>query len=647
MSGLARKLPQSQSFGFGIGMVLFAVLAVVFMPVSGVSAATLDVCTSGCTYNTIQSAVNAASSGDTISISAGTYTENVTISGKYVTLDGAGSGAGDTIIESASAGTNVLTIQAGGASENARQVVQNLRITGASNAADSIVISGDHITIANVTVVNTTTTGTGLEVGVVNDLIVTGSTFTGHTNGLRLGTQAVLDGASITNSHFDGNQFGMNVFQATNGSGVLNDLTVTNTTFNNNAQKGIYVEKLSNALFDHITVNNSGTDPAYQYNAGIDINLKYDSYDDIEIRDSVISNSGVTINSSPFPGAAIAVKARDDGSYSSSAATLTNFLMTGVEVINNPAVGIRFGEPSKDNAGPTAPVVTQSRILNNGGDGIVNVAQAHVNAENNWWGCNTGPNTANCETTSNVSSGSIDTDPWLTETSDDDNDDDNDAPVEAPQSTGPVTTYESNAAGTGTSGAITASGNPNVNVTALVVNGEGNLASVGDPNLIGMGVVQAVDVYTYLPGGVLATVFDPPLTVCLQGAGTVYFRPASDQTGTFVPAPAFAGGNGLCVTLSEPGLLVLVGTTTGAPVVQQAAATSSATSTPLTDCEVTTEYILRLRAEPNTSSAILDRLPMSTVVDASETVDGWYKVVYGDQQGWVSGDYVSTSGSCG
>ena len=39
-------------------------------------------------FSTIQAAVTAAANGDTISIAAGTYTENVTITDKAVTIDG-------------------------------------------------------------------------------------------------------------------------------------------------------------------------------------------------------------------------------------------------------------------------------------------------------------------------------------------------------------------------------------------------------------------------------------------------------------------------------------------------------------------------------------------------------------------------------
>ncbi len=63
---------------------------------SPASAATVTVCASGCTYTAIQPAVTAALSGDTVSVAAGTYTEQVVID-KNLTLTGAGSGT--TIIQ--------------------------------------------------------------------------------------------------------------------------------------------------------------------------------------------------------------------------------------------------------------------------------------------------------------------------------------------------------------------------------------------------------------------------------------------------------------------------------------------------------------------------------------------------------------------
>ena len=52
----------------------------------------MTVSINGTTYATIQAAVDAAANGDTIEITAGTYTEDVTITGKSITIDGAETG---------------------------------------------------------------------------------------------------------------------------------------------------------------------------------------------------------------------------------------------------------------------------------------------------------------------------------------------------------------------------------------------------------------------------------------------------------------------------------------------------------------------------------------------------------------------------
>ena len=96
------------------------------------AGAVLSVCPSGCAYAHIQDAINAAASGDTISVAAGTYTETVTIP-LSVTL--AGAGAGNTIIDGNKSGT-VVTVNAG-----ATVVITGVTIQDGSNG-----ISARHAT---------------------------------------------------------------------------------------------------------------------------------------------------------------------------------------------------------------------------------------------------------------------------------------------------------------------------------------------------------------------------------------------------------------------------------------------------------------------------------------------------------------------
>jgi Chlamydia polymorphic membrane protein (Chlamydia_PMP) repeat len=79
-----------------IRLAVLGWLAWVLVPGIG-QATTRDVCAGGCSYSTIQAAVNAAVPGDVIDIRAGSYTEDVEVTVAGLTITGAG--AGLTIVE--------------------------------------------------------------------------------------------------------------------------------------------------------------------------------------------------------------------------------------------------------------------------------------------------------------------------------------------------------------------------------------------------------------------------------------------------------------------------------------------------------------------------------------------------------------------
>lgn len=49
---------------------------------------------------------------------------------------------------------------------------------------------------------------------------------------------------------------------------------------------------------------------------------------------------------------------------------------------------------------------------------------------------------------------------------------------------------------------------------------------------------------------------------------------------------------------------------------------------------------LRLRKEPNTNCETLDRISSGIRLEVLETLDGWYKVSYNGQEGYVSATYT-------
>ena len=104
---------------------LVAGLAALLLLAAGqASAATLNVCPSGCPYTQLAPALAAADNGDTIRVGPGTYDGGVTIDLSVKLL---GAGAGRTII---SGGGPVLTIGEFGASAEPTVSIQGVTITG-------------------------------------------------------------------------------------------------------------------------------------------------------------------------------------------------------------------------------------------------------------------------------------------------------------------------------------------------------------------------------------------------------------------------------------------------------------------------------------------------------------------------------------
>ncbi len=91
-------------------MVESTALAILLLA-GGADAATLTVCSSGCTYTSIQAAINAASTGDIIEVQSGTYYENVNVN-KSLILKGIDTGSGNPVVDARGNGS-AITLSAG------------------------------------------------------------------------------------------------------------------------------------------------------------------------------------------------------------------------------------------------------------------------------------------------------------------------------------------------------------------------------------------------------------------------------------------------------------------------------------------------------------------------------------------------------
>lgn len=357
-----------------VALVLGAALCLVF---AGTALAETHTVNPG---DSIQAAIDAAAAGDTIQIAAGTYEQNIVVN-KHVKLVGAGN---TTIIRRATAGGAAITVTASGTADD-YLLLKDLRIEPASEfgidipgTADATAATVRYLRVENVQVVGDATH---------------------HTENERcfnVGPYATIEHLDIQGSAFNACDHGLliNKQYSPPDDSYANNISVRNTTFTGNGYKGIYAEKLSNALFENITVSNNGSDPNWNqaWNAGIDINLKAGDYQNLTFRNMTVTGNGKTYAN----GVGLTIKARDDASsYNTYPATLDNVLIEGGAFTGNEH-GIRIGETGKLNAGPTNVVIHGAAIHSNvatysGADkpatgDLLSYTQAPINASGNSWG---------------------------------------------------------------------------------------------------------------------------------------------------------------------------------------------------------------------------------------------------------------------
>ncbi len=314
-------------------------------------------------FSTIQEAIDAASSGSVIEVAAGTYDENV-VASKRLTIQG----AGETTIINGSGGV-VLQLAAGGDASN-RMIAKDLKVTGGTTG----LTAGSYTTLENV--ISTGNTNYGISLNNLTDLLIASCSFNANNVGMKIGSEVSVSHITITDSHFDNNT--THGWYSDANSSIkpdLDNLSITNTTFNGGNTKGFYTERLSNATFDNITVSNI-VNASYVWSAGMDINLKWKSYENITIQNSSFANCGVGSTN----GVGLTVKARDDGStYGANPATLSNVTIDNVTFTGNNN-GLNFGEPGKDNNTPTNVVVKNSTFGSNTAMDINNFSKSNIDA---------------------------------------------------------------------------------------------------------------------------------------------------------------------------------------------------------------------------------------------------------------------------
>ncbi len=160
-------------------------------------------------------------------------------------------------------------------------------------------------------------------------------------------------------------------------------------------------------------------------------------------------------------------------------------------------------------------------------------------------------------------------------------------------------------------------------------------SEIGHPDVIAAMPSLVVDIWGWVT---------PGTQVCfLADSGAIKFIDTTAIPRTVSDLPVFSVPGGLlCATIDGAGQVALV-PGPSAPAPQQQAA--SAQGTMLSDCMVTLQYALNFRDAPDGEK--IGALRSQIKLTALERTDGWFKVDYHGEQGWISAAYVEPEGDCG
>lgn len=429
-------------------------------------AATLHVCPSGCAYSTIQAAINAAASGDTVGVGPGTYVENVVIDRPLTLLglrqeheeeEDTGSGESRPIIMPAVSSPNPCggSSLCGGAASNIILVqandvtIQGLTLDGDNPGLTSGISRGG----ADLDARNGIITNHAL--GTFNNLTVSRVTIRNvYLRGLYASSYGTFSfhRNKVSNVQGDFNSIGIFNF---GGAGVMarNKVSYANDAIASNWSRGVrYLDnEVSHSGTGLHTDNAGGFGPPATPDLIRGNRVKHcqtDGYGifvfvpyvapvvrDNEVRGCTVGLAafgqgtplttqftGNVVNgasaSSSDPSGSLGVIVSTDilgwGSTDVTASFTGNVIQhfgTGVYVEQHCELFGSYFPWDCPAASPTqATAVLHDNVIKGNGVGANGLTGTLVNAENNWWGCKQGPNRPGCDT----AIGTADFTPWLT-----------------------------------------------------------------------------------------------------------------------------------------------------------------------------------------------------------------------------------------
>jgi hypothetical protein len=341
------------------------------------AGSTLNVCPSGCTYATVQSAVDAATAGDTVVVAAGTYAEVVTV-GKDLTLRGAQSGVAG---EAHTGGESVVT---GVHVTNANVTIDGFEVRpGTSNAGTGIIIHGGTTQIVRNSVLT--------QYDSSGAFWATGSgTLDFSRNAVGPATGTVADGLQVQNGVTAGTAtISDNVFtDASTGGGADAALSFGSSTgtvvSGNRSTGGETLVALFNSADAEISGNTFAGDPSYSGS------ILY-----VGGNDTGTTISGNTVSGASGGGVAV----KNSFGYGANAGTT----ITGNTLANN-NYGVDVGAGA---IAATDTVAAHGNVVTGNTTSIRNLSDGAVDAARNWFGSVARP----------AALAGVTTTPWCTDSS--------------------------------------------------------------------------------------------------------------------------------------------------------------------------------------------------------------------------------------
>ena len=349
----------------------------------------------------IQAAINASQNGDTINVSPGTYNENITISGKYISLIGSVTDPANTIIHAAHASAAVVFVSNVPWVSGRKTIISGFTIAGGDapggQGGGITVFNGANPEISNNVITGNVAHGYGGGIMVftnatpiIRDNTISNNVATAGGGGIFVynGSSPIIYGNTITNNRTfgasiaDGGSSGGGIYleNTSNPSLRSNPVVLNNQIDNNNAEfagGGIMVRTGANAIIEGNHVGNNKA----AYGGGIHLESTGATN---TVTSNVIEGNTATYNpkfAGSGVGGGIAV-------FDSSVATITSNTIRG-NAASSIGGGIASGESA--NTTLTGNLITGNYVSPGGNSqqgGGLYAANSTLTATNNQFSAN-------------------------------------------------------------------------------------------------------------------------------------------------------------------------------------------------------------------------------------------------------------------